>query len=124
MNEGVPTERMHLLPAGHKQPYSKARLMNENFIPIQAILFSRELYEKYGGFHEELSALEDWNLWVRYAQGGDFIYVPKVTSVYRTPWDLTEQNQRQKQLDAAYDGVSAKNIADISKFANLERHED
>jgi len=124
MNDGEPTERMHLLPAGHKQPYSKARLVTENFIPIQAILFSRQLYEKYGGFHEELSALEDWNLWVRYSQGGHFIYVPKVTSVYRTPWDLTEQNERQKQLDAAYDGVSAKNIADISKCADLERHEN
>jgi GT2 family glycosyltransferase len=65
-------ELMHELPTSHRRNYSQHRLVVENFIPIQSLLFKRELHQRFGGMSEELEALEDWNLWLRYSRGGKF----------------------------------------------------
>ena len=83
----------------YKQPFNRLLLCYMNYIPIQSILFSRELYDLYGGFDENLEVLEDWDLWVRYAVHADFLMVPEVTSVYYTPYKFSEKTGRQKQLD-------------------------
>jgi hypothetical protein len=73
-----------------------------NFIPIQAVVFRRELYDCYGGFDESLDYLEDWNLWTRYSQAGDFLLIEKTTSMFRVPYDLAEKATRQMMLDKYY----------------------
>ncbi len=83
----------------HRQPFERAILWHHNFMPIQAVLFRRELYEQYGGFCGDLENLEDWNLWVRYTQSRDFMLVPKVTSLYRVPADEGKALERQQSLD-------------------------
>ncbi len=40
-------------------------------------MFSRRLYEEFGGFDSSLDYLEDWDLWVRYAQRTKYICVEK-----------------------------------------------
>ena len=102
-------EISHNLPAAHTQPYSKDRLSIMNYIPIQSILFHRSLYEDHGGFDEDLEYLEDWNLWVRFSQSGDFVHVPKLTSMYRTPADPSIRQERQQLLDGAYAVTVEKN---------------
>lgn len=106
-------EHLHLLPDSHRRPYSHERLQVENFIPIQSILFSRALFERFGGIEEDLEYLEDWNLWVRYSHGGKFVMVPKLTSVYRTPADPEKRAARHQKLHAAYDTVCARNQAAV-----------
>lgn len=101
-------EVSHEVPPAHRLPFSREQLMTMNFIPIQCVLFQRELYEMFGGFDEELDYLEDWNLWSRYAAGGDFLCVPKLTSLYRTPASAGERARRQAKLDAAYGAALAK----------------
>lgn len=91
----------------HNQPFSRALLFHKNFIPIQAILFRKALYENYGGFNEKLEYLEDWELWMRYASNHDFIFIPKLTSLYRVPDSATQAVSRQKDFVAGYDGVMA-----------------
>jgi hypothetical protein len=59
------------------------KLLRANYFPIQAILFSRKLYDKYGGVNEELPSFEDWELWLRYSQNEQFTVIPKTTSLYR-----------------------------------------
>jgi hypothetical protein len=49
-----------------------------------------------------MDALEDWTLWLRYARGHRFVYVPKVTSLFRTPTDQTKAKERQDAFDRAY----------------------
>ena len=105
-----------LLPASHNQPYDKQRLLTENFIPIQAIIFKKTLFDLYGGFHEAFSQLEDWNLWTRYAQHGPFIFTPKVTSLYRTPLDPKIRKARHDLLHEAYETVQKANFEDIAKI--------
>ncbi len=85
----------------HKTKFDKIELCYHNYIPIQCIMFEKELFEKYGGQDETLDALEDWDMWVRYSLHTDFDCVDKTTSIYRVPKVHTINAKRQKELDEA-----------------------
>lgn len=84
------------------EPFCRVTLWHHNLMPIQAVLFHRSLYERHGGFAEDMSQLEDWNLWTRYTIDSEFVKVRKTTSIYRVPADAAESARRQAVLDAAY----------------------
>jgi len=90
------------LLARHRRPFSRVQLWHENYLPIQAVCFHRSLYERHGGFAEDMDQLEDWNLWTRYTIDEDFVHVEKTTSKYRVPDDPREVARRLEKLDAAY----------------------
>ena len=111
----------------HKQPFNKILLCHHNYIPIQCIMFSRELFAKYGGLDETLDALEDWDMWVRYSLHTDFCFVFKTTSVYRVPAVREFNNIRQKALDDALTTVREKHKGYIQRIsvydiANMYEH--
>jgi glycosyltransferase involved in cell wall biosynthesis len=83
------------------QPFNRLMLFFINYIPIQTILFHRSFYEQYGGFDENLEFLEDWDLWMRYAAINDFKYIPKITSKYRVPATLKNNDKRTAKFDKA-----------------------
>ncbi|MCV2875070.1 glycosyltransferase [Rhodobacteraceae bacterium XHP0102] len=118
-NEGY-LEVMHTIPNMHRLPFDRERMKKCNFIPIQAILFSRSLYEQYGGFNSELDQLEDWNLWSRYSGACKFELIPKVTSGYHTPFDAEIRACRQRLLDGAYERVRGLNRSEQVKFFGSE----
>ena len=89
-------------PKLHRQPWNYEILQDHNFIPIQALLFDRQLYLERGGFDTSLDQLEDWNLWLRYGYGNSFEYVPKTTSLFRTPARRVIRDQRAASLHKAY----------------------
>jgi GT2 family glycosyltransferase len=86
----------------HRQGFDRLTLWHHNYLPIQAVLFHRSLFERYGGFAEDMDQLEDWNLWTRYTLEDDFVLVEKTTSKYRVPAGALEAAGRQEQLDRAY----------------------
>jgi len=92
----------------YRQPFSRALLWHHNFMPIQCVLFRRELFDRHGGFDPELDNLEDWNLWVRYTLQRDFIMVDKLTSLYRVPAEPAHALARQTDLDDYYAKATAK----------------
>ncbi|WP_051216900.1 glycosyltransferase family 2 protein [Butyrivibrio fibrisolvens] len=92
----------------HTQAFDKVQLCYHNYIPIQAIMFEKALFEEYGGLDESLDALEDWDLWVRYSCHTDFMCVEKTTSIYRVPRDRKINSTRQKELDEALKRVRKK----------------
>jgi GT2 family glycosyltransferase len=92
----------------HRQRFDRATLWHHNYLPIQAVLFHRRLYERYGGFAEDMDQLEDWNLWTRYTLHDDFVLVEKTTSKYRVPSDLRLAAERQALLDRAYADALAR----------------
>lgn len=92
----------------YQQPFNRLLLYSFNYLPIQSILFKRELYEKAGGFDENLDVLEDWDLWVRYSTLGDFILKPVVTSKYYVPYKGKKKKNRSKELDRALQTVRNK----------------
>lgn len=85
-----------------RQGFSRVVLWRHNYIPIQAIIFRRKLYDRLGGLDESLDNLEDWNLWTRYSLESDFELIPKVTSLYRVPAHTGTLVDRQKSLDRYY----------------------
>lgn len=95
----------------YRQPFSRALLWHHNYLPIQTVMFRRNLYEAKGGFDHELDNLEDWNLWVRYTMEQDFAMVDKVTSLYRVPARPEEAVRRQDVLDDYYAKAVAKHEA-------------
>jgi GT2 family glycosyltransferase len=95
-------EQSFHLHSNFRQEWDYRVLQHYNFIPIQAIIFKRELYEKRGGFDTELDQLEDWNLWLRYGYGNQFKYIPKTTSIFRTPADDEMRSARHGLLIAAH----------------------
>lgn len=114
------TEERFATPMTFFQEWDYEVLQHHNFIPIQAILFKRELYKTWGGFDVELDQLEDWHLWLRYGYGQQFAYVPKTTSIFRSPAKLDVRTDRAQLLHEAYEEAkkrAAKSIAEASQRA-------
>ncbi len=103
----------------HRQPFDPVLLQEYNYIPIQAILCRRRLFEERGGFDTGIDYLEDWNLWQRYAYGNTFVYVEKTTSLYRVPRDPRILDARQKKLDAAYFPVRERTQQAVAALKEL-----
>jgi hypothetical protein len=112
-------EEAHVVPR-HRPAFDRARLWRQNYLPIQSVLFHRSLWERHGGFAEDMQQLEDWNLWTRYSLTQDFLAVEKTTSKYRVPHDPAEAARRQAALDAAYPVAVARHEA---LRASLPAHE-
>lgn len=107
----VPTELLQSDPLRYKeslpyinhcQSFSRYLLWNHNYLPIQSVMFRRELYVKAGGFDASLDALEDWDLWIRYSFQADFILVNKLTSLYRVPVKYHAILQREESFQKNY----------------------
>jgi glycosyltransferase involved in cell wall biosynthesis len=92
----------------HRQVFNRAVLWHHNYLPIQTVLFQRQLFLDHGGFDPGLDSLEDWNLWVRYSLHHDFLLVPKVTSLYRVPDNNAKAVKRQEVLDGYYAQAQAR----------------
>ncbi|MBV1871980.1 MAG: glycosyltransferase [Gammaproteobacteria bacterium] len=86
----------------YHQDFDYNVLLDHNYIPIQSLLFRRDLFLTYGGFDESLDQLEDWNLWLRYACENRFKYVPKTTSLFRVPASPDIRLSRHLQLHDSY----------------------
>ena len=86
----------------HYQRFDRLTLWHHNYLPIQAVMFNRRLYEQHGGFAEDMDQLEDWNLWTRYTLEDEFVLVEKTTSKYRVPANTRVAAERQALLDKAY----------------------
>ena len=71
-------------------------------------MFNREVYEKCGGFDVKLDALEDWDLWIRYALKYPFKFVKKTTSIYRVPGIREDVDKRTEFLTSYLDIVRSK----------------
>ena len=59
------------------------RILTENFIPVNCFLAPRQLIEAAGRFDEWLTALEDWDLWLRLSRGYRFHHVSGATCEVR-----------------------------------------
>lgn len=85
------TEHYFDVPTHTRTPFIRSKLEQYNFLPIQSVLFRREAYEEHGGFDTQRHYLEDWELWLRYTRDKELLFVPKITSMYRTPADPYER---------------------------------
>ncbi|MEH6482689.1 MULTISPECIES: glycosyltransferase [Pseudomonas] len=106
-------------PSSFFQEWDYQKLLLSNYIPIQSIIFSRKLYELWGGFDLELDQLEDWNLWLRYGYKANFKFVPKTTSLFRTPSDMETRLKRHAELHGAYNSALDKAVSATKEFGGF-----
>ncbi len=64
--------------------FSAAQLLVGNFLPIHAVLFSRELVTAGCRFDPTLETYEDWDFWLQISRHTDFVQTGKVSAVYRS----------------------------------------
>lgn len=67
----------------YNQPFDDIRLLYENYIPIHAVLFERQLFVEGCRFDETLNVYEDWDFWLQLRTVGPFGYVDQVSAIYR-----------------------------------------
>ncbi|WP_417698540.1 glycosyltransferase family 2 protein [Psychromonas sp.] len=74
---------------GQNRPYAirfglfnRTLLENRNFIDMNAFVHKRSLYEKHGGFNENLRRLVDWDLVLRYTTDNKPLAIKNILSNY------------------------------------------
>jgi GT2 family glycosyltransferase len=112
-------EMNHFISTYFHQDFDYQTLLHHNYMTIQSVLFNRQLYLDRGGFETDMDALEDWVLWKKYAYGNKFHYIPKVTSLFRTPHDPEKIKQRMKYFEAAYPLALSRNHEHIKSTDSL-----
>ncbi len=91
--------------------FNLLRLLTVNFLPIQVVMFHREVYETLGGFDETIDVLEDWSLWLKYASKYDYYTVFKTCSIYKVPAEKHLAEKRMKKLHEDYEFVRKKHLS-------------
>ncbi len=70
-------------------------LIHGNFIPAIAPMIRRTALDAVGGFDERLTALEDWDMWLRLSLIAEARYTPAVLVTYRIrPGGMSEDRAR------------------------------
>ena len=70
-------------------------LIHGNFIPAIAPMIRRTALDAAGGFDERLTALEDWDMWLRLSLIAEARYTPAVLVTYRIrPGGMSEDRAR------------------------------
>lgn len=88
--------------------FSILNILKNNITPIQSVMFEKSVYEECGGFDETIEALEDWDLWIRFALKYKFKYIDKTTSLYRVPYKNEVGVKRQEFLNSTLEYVVNK----------------
>jgi glycosyltransferase involved in cell wall biosynthesis len=66
------------------EPFDRNRLLARNYIGMSTFIHRRRLIDQFGGFDEELVALEDWDLILRYTAHAPAYRLPVLAARYRT----------------------------------------
>lgn len=88
--------------------YSHQELLKSNYLPIQTVMFKRELYEELGGLDESLEVLEDWDFWLKLSKKYPFYYIEKTTSIYRVPAQSQDMYLRRNKFLASSEKIFLK----------------
>jgi glycosyltransferase involved in cell wall biosynthesis len=81
-------------------PYSidfdSDRILIQNYIPTLCVMHEKSCLDATGTFAEELTVLEDWDLWIRMSQRYPFTHVKKITGefVWRTDGKTMSSGRR------------------------------
>lgn len=76
--------------------FDRRLLLQSNIMAVNCVLHRRELLDRFGYFDEELTGLEDWDLWLRCSRTAAFCKVPglgaEVTRIIGRP-GMTERQR-------------------------------
>jgi len=96
--------RYGVKPLPIRTAVSRARLERENAIPCSSVLVRESFLRAEGGFDDdrELSAVEDYDLWLRLSLRGRIGFIPRIHGLYRAGHggisDRTDMGLRLRHL--------------------------
>ncbi|MBW1932156.1 MAG: glycosyltransferase [Deltaproteobacteria bacterium] len=93
-NGSPDSERYTLLFA---QPFDRELLLCCNYIPFNAIICHRSVFDAVGLLDETLSLFEDWDFFLRASERYEFKYIPELIGEYRTFYSSTISGNRFSQ---------------------------
>ena len=79
-----------------KQNNILRQLVKGNFVGTPTAIVKRECFEKAGMFDEELSNLEDWELWLRIAKDYLFIFIDEPLVIASLGYDSITRNLKAR----------------------------
>ncbi|UTW47825.1 PIG-L family deacetylase [Bacterioplanoides sp. SCSIO 12839] len=79
--------------------FDLGRLMHANYIPINAVTFSRKFIDLGCRFDEGMQYFEDWDFWLQLSRLGNFRHVPEVTATYHMVGDSAASPHMEGKLD-------------------------
>ena len=88
------TERIEDPVESWCQPFCADRLLVDNLMPVQSVLFHCKCPLKIGYFDETLPVLEDWEFWLRLSRKFEFKHVEITTSTVTSRNDNMTVTQR------------------------------
>ncbi|WP_270407381.1 glycosyltransferase [Paenibacillus timonensis] len=97
--------------------HDRQLLLRTNYLPVLSVLFEASLLNECGYVDERFEVLEDWDLWIRFAQETDFYHVKQITSEYTQRAD----GDNATQESAALFDINRKRIA--QKYHELYTNE-
>ena len=90
-------------------PFDLTMLRRDNFIPIHAAMFSRELLDLGCCFDESLPIYEDWDFWLQCAEHTSFTLLNKVGAFYRAGGESrTMLDQHQQRYQPGHPSAEAR----------------
>jgi len=79
------------------QPFDRELLLCCNYIPFNAIICHRSVFDAVGLLDETLPLFEDWDFLLRASERYEFKYIPELIAEYRTFYSSTISGNRFSQ---------------------------
>lgn len=106
-----------VLPLLHKAVKTKNDLLDiGNTITCSSVLVKKEALQKVSGFDEDikLKAIEDYDLWIRLSELGNFGFIPRIHVFYRIHGSQSSADWQTKQDRLKY--LSEKRNLDLPVY--------
>lgn len=100
----------------YDEPFNRFLLFQRNYIPMQCIMFHRDLIEEHGKFDKELKRLQDWDLWLRFSLTDRFEHLPIMSSLYRVPAEKVDYGDRHDYMASFHEMVQKKYANEVVTF--------
>lgn len=84
----------------YNDAFSAVTLGYTNYLPIHAVLFNRQVFEKGCRFNTQLDIYEDWNFWLQATRLGDLVHCSEITALYRV--DISGVGQPNQNRDSDF----------------------
>lgn len=79
-----------------------------NFVPHQAVVMKKEVFDKYGYFDEEMKTKMDWEMWLRLADKTKFKYMDILVSNFRMHSGATSSGEKNKEMNLGFQAETQK----------------
>ncbi len=121
-NVNIISPYYEVLPLFHKVTRNKKELISKgNSITCSSVLIRTEFLKIVGGYDEDpgLKAVEDFDLWLRLSELGDFGFIPRIHVFYRIHGTQSSGDWEMKRKRIQYLSVKRNiNLRDYKFFRN------